>query len=511
MNFPIVAWWTSAQPTSQVFRGRMSYLAVWIYLAASLLFVVPSCFAWFRRGFNVTVHETDYFLGQFPSAIHMGKAIHCVGLLTLGWLYWLAFKSIKPCLRETDGSRLFQLSGLITVVYLLGVPWLSPDVFVYIGTGWLEAKYGLNPYYHAIAEVPSFQSIEMFSNVVLDFVNMPRSYGPFFQKLMVLITYLSDGNVQISLLLVKVIWAASHLVNGLLVWKICRACGKPPMAPFFLFTFNPLILFNVVTCAHNDGLMMSFVLLACLLAARKKWTMCHLALAAAVNVKYIALLLFPFFLIYSFKQDPVPTKVKKLLVAVSVFSGAILAGHLIYLNDTAFVTRILTGQLTLYRQSFFVLIMFLLSLAHSFSAAAMGYARRAGELAFVIVYGVVLLRSLMGKFHLDFRQLIRTSFWVLTGYLLIASTVVAEWYLTWIIPLAFILCEHAYQRFGIGLTIWFAPWSILTMKSSLWLVVASNLALYFIFLLLVLRLMRADSDVSRSQPPDENSLIRSAG
>jgi len=79
------------------------------------------------------------------------------------------------------------------------MPWVSPDIFYYIGTGWLDGHYGLSPYLHTMTEVPQFREEEMFQNVHPPFLRGPTAYGPLFQILSKGLSFASGGRELLAL------------------------------------------------------------------------------------------------------------------------------------------------------------------------------------------------------------------------------------------------------------------------------------------------------------------------
>jgi hypothetical protein len=186
----------SAPPADRDFWQR------WIFLYASALgfLALPSICIWLSRGFNVTAHEFDFFIGLLDfgnpnpekSFLSPNKTAHFFLLGGIGILFAVLTHRLykSPPARAPVSNRAIGLLALLSIITL---PYISPDVFFYLGTGWLEAHYHLSPFRHYISEVPGSFTLPMFSNIFHDFQFGFSCYGPLFQKIAALFAWLSLG------------------------------------------------------------------------------------------------------------------------------------------------------------------------------------------------------------------------------------------------------------------------------------------------------------------------------
>jgi hypothetical protein len=240
-----------------------------LYLTCAVLLGVPSFLVWFRQPFLITKNEFDFFLGLFgefvtldPRLAMLGKSIHLLLIVLMGWAYYRLICQVgegKAPLRWRD---LVAPSGLAIAVSFLYLPWHSPDIFFYFGTGWAESHYGLNPYRQVIADIPGWESDPAFQNVFPSWLHIITPYGPLFVKLMSGLTYLAGGDDRVSLLLIKAVFVLSHLLNGWLAAGIARRLGFNDRLAALLYLICPVPLLDCIGWGHNDILMMT-----CLFAA----------------------------------------------------------------------------------------------------------------------------------------------------------------------------------------------------------------------------------------------------
>ena len=201
----------------------------------------------------------------------------------------------------------------IAVAVMYGVILLSPqlelsDLFNYLGYARLGALHGLNPYTHVIAN-EEYDPVSLF----VTWHHWSSPYGPLFT----LLTY-PVGGMSLSasywvMKLVIVLFSAGFVA---LVWRCARQLGLDPRLPVLFVAVNPIVLIYEIGGFHNDPVMLVPALgsISLLLARRYRWA--GAALAAAIAVKFTAVLLLPFLLIAAWRERK----------ALQILLGVVLAG-----------------------------------------------------------------------------------------------------------------------------------------------------------------------------------------
>src|SRR5262249_43761355 len=142
-----------------------------------------------------------------------GKSLAFLLMLVLGWAYFrlvLALADAEDHLRWRD----IAVSGALAVgVVACHLPWFSPDVFFYFGTGWLDVHYHANPYTHAIYNAPGHETDPAFQNVFHLWRLIITPYAPLFVKFVGLVTWLADGDDRIALVILKAFFVLFHIAN----------------------------------------------------------------------------------------------------------------------------------------------------------------------------------------------------------------------------------------------------------------------------------------------------------
>ena len=201
-----------------------------------------------------------------------------------------------------------------SLILLFSFPGESADIFDYIFRGRMLTEYGLSPLAHRPIEISNmpFHRYVSWSEWV-------DAYGPVWEyasaavalavkqltspaELLVHINQTCDVQPAVCTLLAKYVTGyrlfavALTGVCGLLVSSIAQHMSSSRLAAsaaLALWLWNPLVLISTAIGAHNDVLMLVFVLLAVWLAQRNRWLLALLALFAAAHVKFTALVLLP--------------------------------------------------------------------------------------------------------------------------------------------------------------------------------------------------------------------------
>ncbi len=183
----------------------------------------------------------------------------------------------------------------VTLLLLPSLP--SDDVFSYALYGRISVVHHANPLVATPADFPNdpFLSLVFWRDV--------RSvYGPVWLLLSSGVSLLAQGlggSLVVYVLLFKLLGLAAHLTNALLIWAILGwIAPRRQLLGTLLYAWNPLCLLEFCASAHNDALMLLFLLLGVYLLVRG-WEVAALAaFGLSISTKYVPLLLLPFYLVY---------------------------------------------------------------------------------------------------------------------------------------------------------------------------------------------------------------------
>ena len=480
-------------------RGLTKLLAT--YAVVVLLMVLVSARLWWQSPLDLIAHEFDYFLGQFESPdpvlsetwVTIGRRLHLFGFVLVGALYLVAVKRLAKSPSTLDTRHVVAWSAVVSLFFAIGMPWVSPDVFFYIGTGWLESHYGVSPYLTSALAVPAAGQDQMFANIYPGFLGGVTSYGPLFQKGAELVAGLSGGHEKLALALYKVLGLALHAGCSALVWRLAPQNFK--RVALFSYAANPLICFSVLTCAHNDHLMNLFVLLALLAVVRRHWFMAGAALGAAFGVKYFPLAFFPVFGLAALVQPRESGGLKRNIVDAAKFVvgfvGVIALTYVPYPEALKTFSNVATSGIAVYRNCiyYFLDAFTVYALPHLFGTTAFMVFHLGGvgtflRGAYIVLYAVMLL-ALTDRLRRDpLRGIAEGCLAATVLYFILVNTGNQEWYLTWLIGLALVLPHERARSLAWWLSASFLPLVIFTVKNPAPLWFIANVALYCLVLVL---------------------------
>ncbi|HVZ22032.1 MAG TPA: hypothetical protein VG871_13255 [Vicinamibacterales bacterium] len=203
-------------------------------------------------------------------------------VLQLACITWLAVVYAWAIWRwdraRVTGRDVAVVIAVLTLAAWLLVPANSSDVLEYLGFGRLAGVYGLNPYTHTYSELSDWFA----SYVTWD---DPMPYGPPLLPIFTLAGLLSSFHVLAAIYAVKLAWAAVHLLDVWLVYRIACGLGIDGTLAAFAVGCNPLVLIELVGNGHNDGVLIAFGLAAVLAVQQRRGALAMVLACAAAVVK----------------------------------------------------------------------------------------------------------------------------------------------------------------------------------------------------------------------------------
>jgi hypothetical protein len=189
---------------------------------------------------------------------------------------------------------------VFALLFALVLLWLLPitsDLFAYLNQAHMLTDLGANPMLQAPIDIPD----PFLRNYATVYDVRPTAYGPAWVLLSAVGT-MGAHDVPMGLLYLKGLAIVAYLASAWLVERILLQ-SRPDLAleGLYLFAWNPLVLLMGVGDGHNDMVMMAFVMLAIWLLARERWAAAFGALALSIWIKYVSLILLPFFAIYTLR------------------------------------------------------------------------------------------------------------------------------------------------------------------------------------------------------------------
>ena len=114
------------------------------------MFALPSIYYMLKNG---TVLQFDQYFkfclsnngSRFEQAI-----IYIIILALLTIFYFLIVKNREKIFKNT--KEMYIYVTIISLIFVLVIPFMCSDVFYYLGVGRIDGKYGQNPYYVTIKD-----------------------------------------------------------------------------------------------------------------------------------------------------------------------------------------------------------------------------------------------------------------------------------------------------------------------------------------------------------------------
>jgi Glycosyltransferase family 87 len=350
---------------------------------------------------------------------------------------------------------------------LFSFPGESADIFDYIFRGRMLAEHGLSPLITTPSEVQQYAFHRYVS-----WSQWVDAYGPIWEYASAGVSLLARAQFTPNELAAlatgndvctrqpllcnaladyvtayRLLALALSALCGALIYAIVKRERDATIARVALlgWLWNPLVLISTAVGAHNDVLMLVFVLLGLWLFQRQRFLLGLMALVLAAHVKITALVLLPVFGVWLIGRVG-------WMKTIALIGGAFLfmlpISWLLYvpLGGWATLPKNLFERSQLSTNS-------LGELVFLFLRDGLGWARfeaqqpvaRLFPLAFVVVAGLYLLRGLWRHTKAarvsETDDLFRLSALVVMLYLLIGSYWFQPWYLAWPIALAWLRPE----------------------------------------------------------------------
>ena len=341
-------------------------------------------------------------------------------LLIFSILYILIIKKQKNIFKNRKEIMFFII--IISFLFMLTLPYLSSDIYYYIGDSWLLAKYGQNPYYTAVSDLQAMGINDEILNNTGCWKSTTSIYGPIWNYISTFLVKFSFGNVTVALFIFKMASLFIHFINTNLVYKITKSNKC-----MLLYGLNPLILIEFLSNVHNDSYLILSILLALYFLVRKKDKILTIIfLAISVAIKYSTILLVPFILIYIFRKE---TTLKRTIYCgisgIGIIALVVLFYMPFYLDYTVFTNMLV--QNSKYSQS--ILLHFSLTMDRT----SFDLIKSISIMGFMIFY-IDSLCVILFKRKITLKELMRKYNFTMILFIFIVLTTFQKWYILWLLP-----------------------------------------------------------------------------
>ncbi|HEU0089996.1 MAG TPA: polyprenol phosphomannose-dependent alpha 1,6 mannosyltransferase MptB [Pseudonocardiaceae bacterium] len=202
---------------------------------------------------------------RMPTA-SLALAYTGVFMVVLAW-WWLGALAAPGRTRLISRAQLDRTLMMWVVPLLVAPPMFSRDVYSYLAQSAMADR-GLNPYRLGPADALGVDH-PLVRGIPTIWRNTPAPYGPLFLALGRPIDWIAGDDVVLGALLHRML-ALGGVV--MIVWalpRLARRVGVSPVFALWLGAANPLVLFHLVSGAHNEALMIGLMLAGLELALRR--------------------------------------------------------------------------------------------------------------------------------------------------------------------------------------------------------------------------------------------------
>lgn len=397
-----------------------------IFLGISVLFLLPTIY-YILKGNKIINLSTNFSYFYLPSVagttIQKGisTAMFVGIMLALFFLYLQLIKKANYLFKTNRAVAGFIIA--ISIIFTCMLPMTSTDIFYYIGTGWSEAKYEVNPYYTSLEETMQKEEGAKEDEILLKTPKIWRKttivYGPVWPMICRVLSGLSAGSLTFALILYKLFNLSVHLINCLILYKLTKKRKW-----VLLYACNPLILFTGLTEVHNDILVVGMILLALYFFKKKKnMVITVILLAIATAIKYYAILLIPFLVIYDVRKQKMGKRILQATGWAILFIAIVAGLYLVYMKDIEVFKGIPTQQEKFANTCIVPLAVKEYKTAVKISRTIMG--------GYVLIYVVTILKLLFSK-KISFIKNIRIYNNLLLVFIFLTITNFQAWYVMWL-------------------------------------------------------------------------------
>ena len=400
-----------------------------IFMLASILFVTPSVKYVLEN--KTVLNFNEYFRFTLDDTNRIEQSIIYLVILTILTIFYYFIVKNRGKLFKNN-KQMYIYIAIISLIFVMVVPFLSSDVFYYLGIGRLDSAYGQNPYYVTIQEFVENEDNRKYleQDTVLakgyenDWGSTTVVYGPVWTLICKIVAGISFGNIDIALWVLKLLNMAIHLINCYLIYRLT---GKKLFV--LLYGLNPYMFIEGIANVHNDIYVVTCILASLYFLLKKKNIIVSiLFLALATAIKYFAILLLPFIIIYYFRDKKPWERLKKCFLYGMLFVFIVAITYLLYVQDIQVLSGIMTQQ-EKFAKNFYIILMEYFDIPNLVSNV-----NKVFLISFIIIYFFTCL-TLLYKKQIKFREEMRKTEYFLVAFLFLLITNFQPWYIMWLFPL----------------------------------------------------------------------------
>jgi len=407
---------------------RNNWLKIGLIIV-SIIFLLPSAFFFInnKSAFNFNGNLEFCFLLTENIRRSTQTGVYFVILCLFVLFYYLILKKRK-ILFKTEKS-VYKYIFCIGLIFVFVMPFWCSDIFYYLGVGRLGGYYHQNPYYTDIKTYfDNNPDIDLTNDSLMQkgynnyWANTTVVYGPIWTIICTIISLLSFGNLDVGLLIFKIINLMIHMGNCYFLYKLSKNKIFPLM-----YGLNPFILIEGIANVHNDIFVVFFMVLSIFFLLKKKnLILSLLSLALATDIKYFSILLLPLLVLYKYRDEKIKKRILRCVEYGILYGVFVIIPYLFYIRDKDVFLGLVTQRERISKGLYLII-----SMRVQDSENIILNLKKFSLLTFAICYALNCIILLVNK-NIKFYKEIRCIYGFVLVFLFFLLTNFQPWYFMWL-------------------------------------------------------------------------------
>ncbi|MDD3711617.1 MAG: hypothetical protein PHP37_03400 [Patescibacteria group bacterium] len=332
--------------------------------------------------------------------------------------------------KEIPFKKMLIMSIFLNIFLWLIWPVASSDIFGYIYQGRVWAVFKENPY---LTSYINFQHDLFFNSLENMWSGYTSRYGPIFTIINGGFTFFFKNNIIFNLFGLKFFLILINILNGYLIYNISKNKES-----FYLYAFNPLILFEFSINGHNDVVFVFFIILSAFFLNKKKlilknYLFSFFFLVLSILTKFISVILLPVFAL-SFLIK-INKKILSIFYLFLIFCATLLISYRPFSKNILDIAGAPLPQLSMLSPLSSPLIILLLSIFNlTKKILSEGSTILIARIIFIACYLIILFDIIKKKDVLKKENKNNSFFWYFGLTLLLFYLTAIPWLMPWYFP-----------------------------------------------------------------------------